>query len=100
MTQTQIPNMAPRKTPPNKSLKASQCKTKPSKRKAELISEYAGGLCGDDGWLKIGLRKNQFALLSEFARRFDLKRRPSANAARILIQAALANLPFIEASWN
>src|SRR6267142_1883657 len=100
MTQTQIPKMAPIKTARNKSQKSeNQCKTKSSKkqtRKADPILEYAGSLSFGDYWLKVGLTKNQLALVSQFARGLGLKRRPAATAARVLIMAALANLPLIE----
>ena len=95
--------MAPSiKTSYNKSQKSNQCKTKSSKkqtRKAEPILEYAGSLSFGDYWLKVGLTKNQLALVSQFARGLGLKRRPAATAARVLIMAALANLPLIEKSW-
>lgn len=68
-------------------------------RKATIL-EYSGDWIAQNFWLKIGLSKDQLALVTRLAREYGFKQMPAASCARQLIMLALANLPTTEATLN
>jgi hypothetical protein len=68
----------------------------PVKRSGPNISERAADCVFANYYVTIGLTRNQCALLKETAGRWGFEDRPRAQAARMLVQLGLANLPIIE----
>jgi hypothetical protein len=60
------------------------------------VSESASDWVFANYYIKIGLTRSQCALLKETAGRWGFKEQPCAQAARMLVQLSLANLPLIE----
>jgi hypothetical protein len=68
----------------------------PVKRPRPDVSEQASDWVFANFYVTIGLTRNQRALLKQTAGRWGFKDQPCAQAARMLVQLGLANLPLIE----
>lgn len=68
----------------------------PVKRSRPDVSERASDLIFSNYYVTIGLTRNQRALLKQTAGRWGFEEQPCAQAARMLVQLGLANLPLIE----
>jgi hypothetical protein len=72
-------------------------KTKsPVKRSRPNVSERASDYVFANYYVTIGLTRNQRALLKQTVARWGFDERSCAQAARMLVQLGLANLPLIE----
>ena len=68
----------------------------PVKRPRPDVSEEDSDWVFANYYVTIGLTRNQRALLKQTAGRWGFKDQPCAQAARMLVQLGLANLPLIE----
>ena len=62
--------------------------------------ERAGSIRRRNYWMDIGLSQQVVAALNRQARRYGIKKCPSATMARQLISMALLSLPLVEKNWN
>ena len=68
----------------------------PVKRPRPNVSERAADWVFANYYVTIGLTRSQSALLKQTAGRWGFEDQPCAQAARMLVQLGLANLPIIE----
>ncbi len=64
------------------------------------FSESRGSLTMRNYWVKVGISKEEAAIIKRVSKQYGFKKAPTASMARQLITMALLDLPSVERTWN